>query len=66
MPTHSLRALTCAHSLVAEIINDYASTDSERIEYLKSITMVSAHTRAPGWRASPDPLPPRANRNSAS
>ena len=46
MPTHSLRALTCAHSVVAEIINDYASTDSERIEYLKSITMVSAHAPA--------------------
>jgi hypothetical protein len=29
-----------------EIINDYASNDSERIEYLKSITMVSAHARA--------------------
>jgi len=41
-----LRALTLARIPAAEIINDYASTDSERIEYLKSITMVSAHARA--------------------
>jgi len=38
---------------IAEIINDYASTDSERIEYLKSITMVSAHTHTPGLARLP-------------
>ena len=49
-----------------EIINDYASTDSERIEYLKSITMVSAHAHAPALHAPADHLVPRANRSSAS